>query len=301
MKSFTTYKIPPEHGGLTVETYLKQILNQSGRKIQKLTRKKGILLNNKPVFLQKKLTPADTLRILILEDVSYGVQPEEGSINLLYEDDYMLVLNKPPYQLVHPAGRTNSGTLANHLAFHLKERGVVATARPLHRLDRETSGCVIFAKDANSQFQLEQQLKAGTLKRTYKALVNGTIEPLSGTINAPIGAHHQLPNRRAITSAGEQAITHYKTIESYQEASLVELNLETGRTHQIRLHLTHIGHPILGDGMYGVRSPLITRQALHAAAITFHNLKDKRQLTVNAPLPDDFTHAIEKLRQVVFR
>lgn len=299
MKSFATYKILPEHTGLTVETYLKDMLRYSGRKIQKLTRKKGILLNNKPVFLQRKLALEDTLRILVLEDKSFGVEPEKGRIAILYEDTYIMVLDKPARQLVHPTGRTNSGTLANYLAFHLKERGAIATVRALHRLDRDTSGCVIFAKDAESQFQLEQQLKAGQLKRTYQALVQGIIEPPIGTITAPIGAHPSLPNRRVITPDGEQAITHYKTLKNFNNASLVELNLETGRTHQIRLHLAHLGYPILGDGMYGVRSPLIARQALHASSLTFYHIKEKRQLTVDAPLPDDFAHAIESLRQII--
>ncbi|MGI6092291.1 MAG: RluA family pseudouridine synthase [Veillonellaceae bacterium] len=300
MRSFSVFKISPEHQGLTVEAYLKQILHYSGRKLQKLTRKKGILLNNKPVFLQRNLSAADTLSILILEDASYGVQPEKGSITILYEDECLLVLDKPARQLVHPAGRTNSGTLANYLAFHFKERNVVAAIRPLHRLDRDTSGCVIFAKNAESQSKLEQQLKAGQLKRTYQALVKGFIEPPIGTINAAIGAHPQHPNRRTITPTGEQAITHYKVLEKYNNASLVELNLETGRTHQIRLHLAYLGNPILGDGMYGVRSPLIARQALHASSVTFYHLKEKRQLTVDAPLPGDFTQAIGNLRQAGF-
>ncbi|WP_378954786.1 RluA family pseudouridine synthase [Pelosinus sp. sgz500959] len=293
MKSFTTYKVPQEHAGLVLETYLKQILQYSGRKIQKLTRQKGILLNGKPVFLQKKVKLGDTLRVLNSEDTAYGVQPEEGAIEILYEDPYMLVINKPSHQLVHPTGQTRKGTLANYLAYDLQQRNIVATVRPVHRLDRETSGCIIFAKDSRSQFILEQQLKERTLKRIYWALVKGIVSPAVGTIDAPIGAHSTLPNRRAIHPQGEQAITHYRTIHNYVDTSLLELTLDTGRTHQIRIHLAHLGYPIIGDGMYGIRSSYMKRQALHASAITFLRLKDQQEITIEAPLPKDFADGIE--------
>lgn len=293
MKSFNTYKISKEYVGLTIEDYLKQILKYSGRKIQKLTRQKGILLNGKTVYLQKKIKTNDTLRVLVFADTAYGVQPEEGAIEVLYEDDYLLVLNKPAYQLVHPTARTTSGTLANYLAYQLEQRGIVSTVRAVHRLDRDTSGCVIFAKDSHSQSILEQQLKARTLKRTYWALVRGIVDPPSGTIDAPIGPHPSRPNRRAINEQGEQAVTHYRTIRNLTDTSLLELTLDTGRTHQIRLHLAHLGFPIIGDGMYGVRSPWIARQALHATSISFRHVKDNREITVNAPLPTDFSQAME--------
>jgi 23S rRNA pseudouridine1911/1915/1917 synthase len=292
MKSFTTYKVTKEHAGLTVENYLKQILQYSGRRIQKLTRQKGILLNGKTVFLQKKIQPEDTLRVLVTGDTGYGVQPEQGVIEVLYEDETLLVLNKPAYQLVHPTGQTTSGTLANYLAYHLQQRGIVSTVRPVHRLDRDTSGCVMFAKDSRSQFILEEQLKARTFQRTYWALVKGIVDPPSGTIDAPIGPHPKLPNRRAINERGEPAVSHYRTIRSFPEASLLELTLDTGRTHQIRLHLAHLGYPIIGDGMYGARSPWITRQALHAASVSFQHVQDKHEITVHAPLPADFARAI---------
>jgi len=293
MKKFTTYKIEKEQDGFVLETYLKQTLQYSGRKIQKLTRKKGILLNGKAVFLQKKVKFGDMLRILNFEDAAYGVEPEDGNITILYEDEYMLVLNKPARQLVHPTGQTTSGTLANYLAYELQKRNIVTTIRPVHRLDRETSGCIIFAKDSRSQFILEQQLKEKTLKRTYWALVSGIVGPSSGRIDAPIGVHPSKPNRRAINQLGEPAITHYRTVAHYTDTSLVELNLDTGRTHQIRLHLAHLGYPILGDGMYGVRFSGLLRQALHATCITFRRLQDHNEITVQAPLPQDFIKAME--------
>jgi 23S rRNA pseudouridine1911/1915/1917 synthase len=293
MKSFTTYKVVKEHSGLTIEDYLKSILQYSGRKIQKLTRQKGILLNGKKVFLQKKIKSNDTLSVLLDKDITYGVEPEQGCIEILYEDDYMLVLNKPAYQLVHPTGQTTSGTLANFLAYHLQQRGVINTIRPIHRLDRETSGCIIFAKDARSQFILEQQLKDRVLTRTYWALVKGIVHPPSGTIDAPIGFHPAMANRRAINEKGDQAITHYHTLRNFSNTSLLELTLDTGRTHQIRVHLAHIGYPLMGDGMYGIRTPWIARQALHAAAVSFIHIKEQQEIIVQAPLPSDLTKAID--------
>lgn len=299
MKSFTNYRVAEEHAGLVLESYLKQVLQYSGRKIQKLTRQKGILLNGKPVFLQKKVKPGDTVRVLNSQDATYGVQPEQGSIEILYEDLYMLVINKPAHQLVHPTAQTTSATLANYLAYELQQRNIVTTIRPIHRLDRETSGCVIFAKDSRSQFILEQQLKERILKRNYWALVNGNVSPASGTIDAPIGSHPTMANRRAITQKGERAITHYRTIKNFSDASLLELTLDTGRTHQIRLHLAHLGYPIIGDGMYGIRTSWMTRQALHASSITFTELKSNRQITIEASLPNDFAAAIKWCEQSV--
>lgn len=293
MKSFNAHKVSAEHAGLTVEAYLKEILQYSGRKIQKLTRQKGILLNSKKVFLQKKIKADDIVRILVLADTSYGVQPEPGTVEIIYEDKFVIVVNKPPYQLVHPTGQTTGGTLANFLAYHLQQQGIVSTIRPVHRLDRDTSGCVVFAKDARSQSLLEQQLKQNQFNRTYWALIAGQIEPPSGTIEVPIGPHPRLANRRAVDPTGDPAITHYLTLRSSAEASLLELSLDTGRTHQIRVHLAHLGYPIIGDGMYGVRHPLMKRQALHAVAVSFAQPGNGQVVTIQAPLPTDFAQTME--------
>lgn len=293
MKIYTTYPIAEEHQGFTVEAYLKQVQNYSGRKIQKLTRLKGILLNKKQVFLQKKIKAGDILRILSLEDTSYGVEPESEPVEVLYEDPYLIVLNKPSGLLIHPAGQTSRGTLSNYLAYYYQQQEIICKVRPLHRLDRETSGCVLFAKDSHTQAILERYLNERRLKRTYQAIVQGIVDPPTGTINAPIGPHPAKPNRRAINPQGDQAITHYKTVQSFSEASLLELTLDTGRTHQIRVHLTHIGHPIIGDRMYGKASALITGQALHASSLHFPHPVEQREITVNAQFPVDFLRVLE--------
>lgn len=297
MKVFRTHIVTKDQAGLTIEALLKHELHYSGRKLQKLTRQKGLFLNRKAAFLKKQVKENDSLRILLSSDADYGVTPEEGALTICYEDDNLFVLNKPPFQLVHPTGWTAGGTLSNFLAWHLQKRGVIMTMRPVHRLDRDTSGCILFAKNDQSQFMLEQQLKIGSLKRTYTALVQGVIQPASGTIDAPIGEHPDHPNRRTVSAHGERAVTHYKTIETFPNASLLEVVLETGRTHQIRVHLAHIGHPVIGDTMYGAASPLINRQALHANAITFQKPDDGQTIAVTAPLPDDFLQALTRCHQ----
>ncbi|ADY54839.1 pseudouridine synthase, RluA family [Syntrophobotulus glycolicus DSM 8271] len=293
MKSYLKYTIAEEHQGLTVEEYLKKALQISGRKIQKLTRLTGILLNGKKVFLQKKLRAGDLLSVLSLQDRSYGVNPEAGAIDILYEDESLIVLNKPAGLLVHPAGMTTSGTLANYLADYFRQLGVICTIRPLHRLDRDTSGCLVFAKGPVVQSKMEDLLAAGKIKRTYLALAEGLIIPAEGTISAPIASDPAKPNRRMVSEKGSQAITHYRKLKTFGQNSLVELNLETGRTHQIRVHLAYLGHPILGDRMYGRKSPLISRQALHAVKISFQHPVKETEICLEAKLPGDFLKCLE--------
>lgn len=305
MKTYQTHLIREEHMGLTVEEYLKTILSYSGRKLQKLTRAKGIRLNKKPVFLQKKLKAGDLLQVLLLEDLSYGALPEEGPVEVLYEDQQIIVLNKPVGLLVHPAGQTQQGTLANYLAHYFQSQQKTLTIRPLHRLDRDTSGCVLFAKDSQSQTSLELQLQDGRMKRTYLALVEGIPDPAEGRIEAPIGPHPTKPNRRALREEGDPAVTEYRTLSTFRlgepkkesqwaaTAALLELQLETGRTHQIRIHLTHIGHPILGDRMYGKASSRIGRQALHAWQLSLEHPSRGEVFTFTAPLPGDMVAIIE--------
>jgi 23S rRNA pseudouridine1911/1915/1917 synthase len=289
MKHYRQYTVHTDHQGMVLEHYLRQVLSVSGRSLQRLTRKKAIRLNGKPAYLQSKLKAGDRIRIYELVDRGFGVVPEPGPLSILYEDEAIVILNKPPFQLVHPTGHTTTGTLANYLAYYFQESGTVHTIRPLHRLDRDTSGCVVFAKQADIQHHLEQQLQTGEFKREYLAMVEGTILTTTGMIQAAIGNHPTLPNRRAIVAdeLGEQAITHYEVLDACSQATLLKLSLETGRTHQIRLHTAHIGHPIIGDRMYGMRSAWIDRQALHAYAVQLMHPHTRRPIRVLAPLPED--------------
>ena len=292
--AFSIYTVTEQETLMTVRDFLK-IHHISARQVQKLTRSKGILLNGRPAFLKASLRAGDIVKIKQTAPQESNIQAEDLPIEILYEDDCLIALNKPPRQLVHPAGHTTSGTLSNALAHYLKQSGKAVHFHPIHRLDRDTSGCVLFAKSADVQRELEKQRDTHTLTRTYRALVSGIPTEKEGTIRLPIGAHPTLANRRAIRDDGDPAVTHYQTIATYDSSALVELKLETGRTHQIRLHLAAIGLPILGDHMYGKRSALIKRQALHAVETSFiHPITNKR-VTIEAPLTADIQTAIDLL------
>ena len=298
MKHYQKYIVEGEQAGLNVESYLKNYAGYSGRRLQKLTRAKGILLNGKNAFLQRSLKAGDQLKVLVLEDQSYGVEPEEGPIDILYEDNDLIILNKPAGQLVHPAGHTTGGTLANHLAFYLKNKGELSIIRPLHRLDLDTSGCIAFAKNAHTQTVLEKQLQNGTMKRSYVALVKGNLETEEGLIDAPIGVDRHRANRRMVCPDGEEARTYYQVEKAFSGFSLLALNLETGRTHQIRVHLAYLGYPVVGDRMYGSYSPLIGRQALHAFKLELNYPHEDKKLNITAPLPEDILTLIDKLGHI---
>ena len=215
------------------------------------------------------------------------MNPEAGHVEVLYEDSAIIILSKPAGMMVHPAGQTASGTLANYLAGYFSQKGQIIRIRPLHRLDRDTSGCVLFAKSAAVQQALEKQMENGKMHRVYQALVEGKLEESCGTLDYPIGRVRQRPNRRQVMENGQRAVTHYSVMEQRGEYSLLEVRLETGRTHQIRVHFSYIGHPVLGDRMYGRRSPLINRQALHASGLELIHPETGKTIQVEAPLPED--------------
>ncbi|UOF90536.1 RluA family pseudouridine synthase [Fodinisporobacter ferrooxydans] len=293
MKHIHTFLVSTEHQGLTVEEYIRDVLHYSGRAIQRLTRTKSIRMNGKSVYLQKKLAAHDQITIAEPAEDTYGVEPQQGAIEILYEDTDVIVINKPPNMLVHPTGQTEQGTLANYLAHYFQTRQTIHRIRPLHRLDRDTSGCILFAKDAKTQARLEQQMHNGELKRTYTAIVDGCPTAKKGMIDARIGQHPAFPNRRAVVPEGEPAITRYEWLETAKDAALLRISLETGRTHQIRVHMAYIGHPVTGDRMYGKRSAYISRQALHAACLRWIG-HDDQPLEVRAPLPLDMKRLWER-------
>lgn len=293
--AFDIYTVTEKEANLTVRDFLKKH-HISARQVQKLTRSKGILKNGRPAFLKAPLKAGDTIKIRQLAPTESNILAEALPLTVLYEDDYLIAVNKPPRQLVHPAGQTTHSTLANAVAYHLQQQGKPIHFHPIHRLDRDTSGCVLFAKTAEVQRALTEQRDNHILSRTYQALVKGIPPQEAGTITLPIGAHPALANRRAVRDDGDISITHYRTLHTYNNYALLELNLETGRTHQIRLHLSSIDLPILGDNMYGIRSPFIKRQALHAISTTFIHPYTKERLIIDAPLTEDIVAAIRMIK-----
>ena len=284
---FKEYIVRQEQVGWSIKDFLRSWADVSARELQKITRAKdGLKLNGHKTFLGQELKLHDRLAVLIIRE-RVNIVPESGvAIEVLYENEDLLVVNKPANMLVHPAGRTLSGTLLNYLAGqYITNRNVTLYA--LHRLDKDTTGCVLLAKNVISYKKLATQLQQGAIKRIYHAIVQG--EPQEkATIDLPIGQDKKNNDLRIIDENGQRAITQYRILKRISEKLyLLELQLKTGRTHQIRLHLKHVKLPILGDRAYGIRSVLIRRQALHATTITFRNTIDEKLMEVRAPyMPD---------------
>ncbi len=229
-----------------------------------------------------------------------GLRPEPIPLDVVYEDDDLLVVNKPAGLTVHPAPGHPSGTLVNAVLAHVPALpGIAGTLRPgiVHRLDKDTSGLIAVAKSELAQVSLASQLRSHTVVRTYLALVRGTVRRDAGMISVPVGRHPVRRTRIAVTPRGRAAVTHYTVLERLPGATLVACRLETGRTHQIRVHMTHIGHPILGDPVYGhAPAPEIRRQALHAARLEFTHPRTGRRMVCTAPVPEDFARLLARLR-----
>ncbi len=294
---FAKYQIEEKFQGLTIEQYLRQVLMLSARRVQKLTRVQGLYLNDKKSFLQKKLRYKDILKIATWQDCVNVVAQAGMELEIVYENVGLLVVNKPAGLLVHPAGQTQSGTLINYLAQRYIAQPEVQLY-PLHRLDRDTSGCVLFAKNIETYRLLEQQMQAGDIKRIYYAIVQGRVDGGEHIINKPLGIHPFYPNRRVVSATGKEAITIYRLKEQLSERySLLEVELLTGRTHQIRVHLADIGLPIVGDGMYGVRILDIKRQALHAGKMVFRDPTTEALVESYAEFMLDMNSFIEKNRK----
>lgn len=235
----------------------------------------------------KPLNIGDELAIELFPVEQNDVIPEEKHLDILYEDDHFIIVNKPPFMNTHPNEEGETGTLANVLAYYYQELQV--KARHIHRLDQNTSGAVIFAKHRLAHAVLSQDLQERKIKRTYVAIVHGMFSKRKGTIDSPIGRDRHHPVRRRVSKKGQKAITHYEVLKECQKQrhSIVKLSLDTGRTHQIRVHLSSIGHPIVGDKLYGGKTDRMKRQALHAENITLLHPFTNETIEVKAPFPKD--------------
>ncbi len=229
-----------------------------------------------------------------------AVNPEPISLDVRYEDGDLLVVNKPAGLTVHPAPGHPRGTLVNAVLAHVPDLASGGALRPgiVHRLDKDTSGLLVVAKRDEAYRKLTAQLRARTVIREYLAIVRGAVANDAGVIDAPIGRHPAQRTRMAVVPRGRPAVTRYRVRERLAGATLLECRLETGRTHQIRVHLQHLGHPVLGDPVYGrTRVPEMKRQALHAARLEFLHPRTGEHLAFAAPLPDDFAALLERLRR----
>jgi len=275
--------------GRTVEEVLTQTLGISRRRIQKLTRSRGVQVNRRAVFLGKRVREGDVVSARATDDEEVGLEPVPMDLDVVHEDADLLVLNKPPFILVHPTAPHHRSTLSHGIAHHFLRQGLLAKVRPVHRLDRDTSGLLLVAKSPVAHARLDVQLREGTLRRSYLAFVAGRVADDEGVVDAPIGRHKQNPNLRAVRpQAGEPARTRFRVVERFATATAIEAELETGRTHQIRVHLAHLGHPVFGDSAYGGPAMEgLKRQALHASHLAFHHPSSGEPLAFEAALPAD--------------
>ena len=270
---------------------------------QKLLDAGQVLLNGKLIKKKDRLTEGDQLDVELPEVQEVDLQPENIPLDIVYEDDDVIVVNKPKGLVVHPAAGHWSGTLVNALMYHCKDSlsGINGELRPgiVHRIDMNTSGLLIVAKNDFAHQSLAAQLKDHSLARTYECIVVGGIREDSGTIDAPIGRHPTDRKKMAVIEKNSRdAVTHWQVLERFSGYTRLECRLETGRTHQIRVHLAWRNHPILGDTVYGHKKPEmgLDSQCLHARELTFRHPRTGEEITVSCPLPDYFETVLEKLR-----
>ncbi|MFO7289131.1 MAG: RluA family pseudouridine synthase [Bacillota bacterium] len=290
-----SYKIPPDWDGKKVEEVLRGPLALSNRMINRLTRCRGIRLNGRMPWLGRRVKKGDRLRVAVRPLERSDLVPEPVPFGLLYEDADLMVVDKPAGVNVHPVHPGETGTLTHGILYHWQSQGFEGRVRPVHRLDRDTTGVLLIAKNAYMHQLLDRQLKNRSIGRIYLAIVQGRLTRETGAIRLPIGRDPTHPLRRRVAEDGAEAITLYRVLASTEQASLIEARLETGRTHQIRVHFAHLGHPLWGDRLYGGPGKLIGRHALHAERLSFtHPLKEEK-MTFSAPPPQDFARLMEAL------
>ena len=275
--------------GLMVKEVLRPL--GAGRKLRhRLLEQQLIQVNGSPAYLTGRVHTGDIITVDAPIEETSILLPENLPFDVAFEDEHMLIVNKPANMLVHPTAKERTGTLANAVLFYLRMRGEKYPFRPLHRLDRDTSGLLIIAKHKLALERLEKALKRREITREYIAFVSGEITEEYRIVNAPIGLLPDQTIKRGVVTDGRQAVTHVSVLQlfSNEQACKVKLKLETGRTHQIRVHLAYIGHPVLGDRLYGCKDEWgLTRQALHAARLSFEHPFTHVTTTIESQLPDD--------------
>lgn len=266
----------------------------SSRVIKELKRTpRGILIGNKKATVLKTLRKGDVVTVYIHDKAGDNIVPADIPIDILFEDRDIMVINKPPFMATHPSQDNFDTSLVNAVAYHLQQKNENCTIRPVNRLDKNTSGLILVAKNAHASGILSDDLKVKKIEREYLAFVEGKIDT-DGTVDAPIAREGDSVIKRCVSEKGEKAITHYRVLKS-GEFSFLRLKLETGRTHQIRVHMSHIGHSVAGDFLYGTEfSGGIKRHALHSYTLKFTHPVTREVMEFSAPLADDMKEIYER-------
>ncbi|MEW8993521.1 RluA family pseudouridine synthase [Clostridium sp.] len=298
--SVITYKVGREGQDVKIRDYMKENLNLSGRFIRGSAMNRRLRVNGKEVKLNYKLQEEDIIEVTVNAEESQNIEGEDLNIQVIYEDDDLLIVDKPPFMVVHPTKSHPMGTLANGVIHHFRSNNDNSIVRLVSRLDRDTSGLIMIAKNQFSHMNLAKSMEKNLIKKSYLAIIHGNLENQEGTIDLPIGRPTDETIKRAVLEDGQRSITHYKVIDSYKVGALIELLLETGRTHQIRVHLSYVGCPIYGEQLYSDSNDeeLISRQALHAHALSLPHPRTGEILNFKSHLPEDMTKLIHKLQSI---
>ena len=297
------FYIPEEASGQRIDKYLSDLLEgQSRSYLQKLMKEGRVFIQGKPVKANYKITAGEVVELEIPDLEEPDICPENIPLDILYEDDDLLVVNKPKGMVVHPSAGHYNGTLVNALMYHCagKLSGINGMLRPgiVHRIDMDTTGSLVVCKNDFSHISLAEQLKVHSITRKYRAIVHGRLKEEEGTVSAPIGRHPIDRKKMAVNDKnGKEAVTHYRVLERFRQFTYIECQLETGRTHQIRVHMSSLGHPLLGDAVYGPnRCPYkLQGQTLHAQVLGFLHPRTGAYMEFEAPLPEYFEELLRKL------
>lgn len=287
--------------GKRLDRYLAEALAErfSRSQIKKWIERGGVKINAREVAAHYKVKPGDQIHVELIEAEGPHTRAENIPLEILYEDEELLLVHKPAGMVVHPAQGNPAHTLVNALLYHVQKlSGISGAARPgiVHRLDKDTSGIMIIAKNDRAHAFLAKQFKNQTMERNYRVVVKGVVQHQEGRVEEPVG--RAFLNRKKIMvkpSGGKEALTFFRVIERFSKASLLELRLHTGRTHQIRVHMRHMDHPVLGDAIYGVTSPWISRQAVHAFGLSFTHPVTQKKMHFECPMPADMLSLLKHL------
>ncbi|ARU63317.1 hypothetical protein CBW65_21755 [Tumebacillus avium] len=290
-------RVTKQQEGQTVGALLQAAAGLPEKAALELKKKGAVLLGKEPAALDAVVKPGDRVRCEMFPEEPYEVEPSFDLLDVLYEDDHLLVVNKAAGMKVHPNEPGEAGTLLNALAFHYQMQGLQTRCRVLHRLDQETSGAILFPKHEIAHKLLDVLLNERQISREYHALVTGLVAAGKGLIDQPIGRDRSHPTRRRVSKTGKPAQTEYAVLQRFRDVTLVKAKLHTGRTHQIRVHLSWLGHPLLGDELYFGATERFKRQALHARFLRFPHPITGEMLEVEAPYPDDFAELLQSLEQ----